>query len=134
MAATSSEQMRNWGGPALLSNGFRPFFLLGSLWAAVAMLLWLPMLTGTLGLPSRFAPVSWHAHEFFFGYLGAVLAGFLLTAVPNWTGRLPLVGWPLCALVAFWAAGGRVFCGVAGAGCDRDRPCLSGRAWRHDLA
>ena len=105
MANTSAEQMRAWAGPALFSFGFRPFFLFGAAWAVLAMLLWLPMLAGTLALPSRFDPVSWHAHAFLFGYLGAVLAGFLLTAVPNWTGRLPMVGWRLAALFALWVAG-----------------------------
>ncbi|MCP5081164.1 MAG: NnrS family protein [Alphaproteobacteria bacterium] len=105
MAATSSEQIRSWTGPAILSYGFRPFFLLGALWAAFAMVMWIFMLSGQFTLPTRFDPVSWHGHEFLFGYLSAVLAGFLLTAVPNWTGRLPLVGWPLGGLVALWAAG-----------------------------
>lgn len=105
MAQTSAEQMRAWQGPALFSFGFRPFFLFAALWAAFAMVLWILALSGALDLPTRFDPVSWHAHAFLFGYLGAVLAGFLLTAVPNWTGRLPLVGWPLAALFALWCAG-----------------------------
>jgi uncharacterized protein involved in response to NO len=105
MTQSSAEQMRAWAGPALFSYGFRPFFLFGAAWALVAMLIWLATLTGRLELPSRFDPVSWHAHEFLFGYLGAVLAGFLLTAVPNWTGRLPIVGWPLAALTLLWIAG-----------------------------
>lgn len=105
MAKTSAEQMRAWRGPTLFSFGFRPFFLFGAVWVALAMLLWLPALSGALTLPTRFDPVSWHAHEFLFGYLGAVLAGFLLTAVPNWTGRLPIVGWPLATLFALWGAG-----------------------------
>lgn len=105
MAMTSAEQIRAWKGPALFSFGFRPFFLFGTLWAVLAMLLWLPALSGAITLPTRFQPVSWHAHEFLFGYLGAVLAGFLLTAVPNWTGRLPMVGWRLAALFCLWAAG-----------------------------
>lgn len=103
--ATSAEKMRAWSGPAILGFGFRPFFLLGAIWAAVAMVLWVMMLTGLDVLPTAFDPVSWHAHEFLFGYLGAVLAGFLLTAVPNWTGRLPVVGWPLAGLVALWLVG-----------------------------
>ncbi len=105
MEKTSAEQMRAWQGPALFSFGFRPFFLFGAAWVALAMLLWLPALSGTITLPTRFDPVSWHAHEFLFGYLGAVLAGFLLTAVPNWTGRLPMVGWRLAALFTLWGAG-----------------------------
>lgn len=102
---TSARQMRSWDGPAILSYGFRPFFLFGAIWAALAMALWVLMLAGYAVLPTAFDPISWHAHEFLFGYLGAVLAGFLLTAVPNWTGRLPIVGWPLAGLVALWLAG-----------------------------
>jgi uncharacterized protein involved in response to NO len=102
---STAEQMRAWTGPAVLTYGFRPFFLGAAVWAALAMALWVPMLSGLLILPTAFDPVSWHAHEFLFGYLGAVVAGFLLTAVPNWTGRLPIVGWPLGALAALWVAG-----------------------------
>ncbi len=69
------------------------------------MVIWLGMLTGRLNLPTAFEPVDWHAHAFIIGYFGAVLSGFLLTAVPNWTGRLPVVGWRLGALAAIWAAG-----------------------------
>ena len=102
---TTAEQMRAWQGPALLTYGFRPFFLGAGFWAVLAMGLWLPMLSRHLVLPTVFDPVSWHAHAFLFGYLGAVIAGFLLTAVPNWTGRLPIVGWPLAGLFALWLAG-----------------------------
>ena len=102
---TSAERMRAWTGPAILSFGFRPFFLLAGLWAALAMAVWVAMLSGRTVLPTGFDPISWHAHEFLFGYLGAVMAGFLLTAVPNWTGSLPLVGWPLAGLVALWVLG-----------------------------
>lgn len=105
MSATSAEQMRVWRGPALLTYGFRPFFLLGALWAALAMALWVLSLSGIVTLPTTFDPVTWHAHAFLFGYLGAIIAGFLLTAVPNWTGRLPVVGWRLGALVALWIGG-----------------------------
>lgn len=103
--ASTAEQMRAWTGPALLTYGFRPFFLFAGLWAGLAMALWVPMLAGHLELPTAFDPVSWHAHELLFGYLGAVVAGFLLTAVPNWTGRLPIVGWPLAGLAGLWLAG-----------------------------
>lgn len=103
--ATTAEQMRAWDGPAVLTYGFRPFFFGAGLWALLSMGVWLSMLSGGLDLPTAFDPVSWHAHAFLFGYLGAVLAGFLLTAVPNWTGRLPIVGWPLGGLVALWLAG-----------------------------
>lgn len=96
---------RRWQGPAILSHGFRPFFLLAGVWAAVAMVLWIAMLSGAEPLPTAFDPLTWHAHEFVFGYLSAVIAGFVLTAVPNWTGRLPVVGWPLAGLVLLWVAG-----------------------------
>jgi uncharacterized protein involved in response to NO len=105
MTATTAERMRAWRGPAILTYGFRPFFFGAAVWAALSMVLWVPMLAGHLALPLAFDPVSWHAHEFLYGYLGAVVAGFLFTAVPNWTGRLPIVGWPLAALVVLWLAG-----------------------------
>jgi uncharacterized protein involved in response to NO len=91
--------------PAVLSYGFRPFFLLGSLQAGLALLFWLPLLYGELVTQSRFAPIDWHVHEMLFGYLPAVMTGFLLTAIPNWTGRLPVQGLPLLGLVLLWLAG-----------------------------
>lgn len=105
MTVQATETMRNWSGPALLSFGFRPFFLSAAIWAVAAMTLWIGMLTASFEIPIAFDPASWHAHEFLFGYLGAVLGGFLLTAIPNWTGRPPLVGWPLAGLWALWALG-----------------------------
>lgn len=102
---TSSEQRRAWTGPAILSFGFRPFFLMAAIWAASAMAIWVGMLTGRDILPTAFAPTAWHSHELLFGYLGAVVAGFFLTAVPNWTGSLPLVGWPLAGLASLWVVG-----------------------------
>lgn len=110
---TTTERMRAWTGPAILTFGFRPFFFGAAVWAALAMAFWVPMVSGNLMLPTAFDPVSWHAHEFLFGYLGAVIAGFLLTAVPNWTGRLPIIGWRLGMLAALWLAG-RVAVAVAG--------------------
>ncbi len=91
--------------PGFLSYGFRPFFLSAALWALISMALWIPMLRGWIALPTAFDTVSWHAHEGLFGYLGAVLAGFLLTAVPGWTGRKPLAGWPLLGLFGLWGLG-----------------------------
>jgi uncharacterized protein involved in response to NO len=111
---STAEQMRAWTGPAILTFGFRPFFFGSAVWAAFAMALWVPMLSGVVSLPTAFDPVSWHAHEFLFGYLGAVVAGFLLTAVPNWTGRLPIVGWPLGILALLWLAGRLVVAVSAG--------------------
>ena len=89
----------------LLSLGARPFFILAGLWAVLAIALWPPLLSGRLALPSGFAPVEWHAHELIFGYTGAAMAGFVLTAVANWTGRPPVSGGPLAVLVVAWLAG-----------------------------
>lgn len=101
----TAEQAAAWRGPALFSYGFRPFFLGGALWAAFSMVLWVGMLSNVVLLPTAFDPVSWHAHEFLFGYLSAAVAGFLLTAVPNWTGRPPIVGLRLGVLFGLWLAG-----------------------------
>ena len=98
-------RVRMAGSPPLLRGGFRPFFLLGPAWAIIALALWLMAASGRLILPSAFEPLIWHRHEMMFGFVGAVVAGFLLTAIPNWTGRLPIAGAPLAALVALWAVG-----------------------------
>ncbi|WP_208989479.1 NnrS family protein, partial [Pseudovibrio sp. POLY-S9] len=103
--STTMEQVRSWQGPVLFSYGFRPFFLASAVWAIVLMLLWIPLVSGHIELPIAFDPVSWHAHEFLFGYLSAVVAGFLLTAIPNWTGRMPIVGRPLIVLFSLWVIG-----------------------------
>ncbi|MBO6784661.1 MAG: NnrS family protein [Alphaproteobacteria bacterium] len=95
----------SWSGLALFSQGFRPFFLLAGIWAIVALIVWMHVFLGLTPSTSAFDPVAWHAHEMLFGYAAAVLAGFLLTAIPNWTGRLPLQGWPLIGLVALWLLG-----------------------------
>jgi uncharacterized protein involved in response to NO len=89
----------------VLSYGFRPFFLLGSLWAGLEVLAWLPALSGDMSIPTAFSARDWHVHELLYGYLPAVIAGFLLTAIPNWTGRLPLQGPPLAVLAMTWLAG-----------------------------
>lgn len=100
-----------WSSPglAVLSYGFRPFFLLGAITAALAVPVWLAWLEHGFALPGPFSGVRWHAHEMIFGYLAAVMAGFALTAVPNWTGRLPLSGLSLAGLVALWIVG-RIAC------------------------
>ncbi len=96
---------RAWRGAAILSRGFRLFFLAAGVWALVGMALWPLVFTGAIVLPTEFSAVDWHAHEMIFGYGAAVVAGFLLTAIPNWTGRLPVAGFPLAALALLWAAG-----------------------------
>lgn len=92
-------------GPALLSYGFRPFFLLAGLHALVAMGLWIGALGGAWSIGGSEGPIAWHAHEMLFGYGTAALAGFVLTAVPNWTGRLPVSGAPLAGLAGLWLVG-----------------------------
>jgi uncharacterized protein involved in response to NO len=96
---------RSYRGPAILSAGFRPFFLAATLWAAAAIPLWLAAHSGAIVVPSLLPPVVWHVHEMLFGFGGATVAGFLLTAIPNWTGRMPLQGGPLAMLVFLWASG-----------------------------
>jgi len=98
-------RLRAYRGPVLLSYGFRPFFLFGAIYAGLAVLAWLPLFSGELELSTAFSAVDWHVHEMLYGYLPAVVTGFLLTAIPNWTGRLPLQGTPLLVLVSVWVAG-----------------------------
>ena len=99
------QRRRDYAGPALFAYGFRPFFLAAGLWAAFGILLWLPQYMGVLTLPTYFGALDWHIHEMLYGYVAASVAGFLLTAIPNWTGRLPVSGWPLASLAALWLAG-----------------------------
>ncbi len=87
---------------ALLSYGFRPFFLAAALWAAVALAVWMAMLSLGLTLPSRLDPLAWHIHEMLFGFVPAAIAGFLLTAMANWTGRAPVSGARLGLLLGLW--------------------------------
>jgi uncharacterized protein involved in response to NO len=102
---TPIPRLRPYAGPALLSYGFRPFFLLGAIFAALAVLIWMPVFEGEVSVPTAFVPRDWHVHEMIFGYAAAVVTGFLLTAIPNWTGRLPLQGAPLVLLIVTWLAG-----------------------------
>jgi len=138
---------RDYAGPALFSYGFRPFFLAGAAWAALGVLLWLPQYFGEITLPTALAPLDWHIHEMLYGYVAAVIAGFLLTAIPNWTGRLPVCGTPLALLALLWLAGriavltsGRIGA-VAAAAIDISflvtlaavalREIIAGRNWRN---
>ncbi len=98
--------------PAFLAQGFRPFFLAAALWSAAALPLWILMLATGATMPSRFEPLAWHAHEMLFGFVMAAVAGFLLTAIPNWTQRLPVSGGPLALLAGLWLLG-RVACLVS---------------------
>lgn len=96
---------RTFQGWPLLAHSFRPFFLLAAIQAALSILVWLPAFYGEISLTSAFAPRDWHVHEMLYGFLPAVITGFLFTAIPNWTGRLPIQGTPLAALVIVWLAG-----------------------------
>jgi uncharacterized protein involved in response to NO len=91
-------------GVAVLALGFRPFFLAAGIAAILSVLVWLAMLTGHFPQPGYLAGPAWHAHEMLFGYLAAVVAGFLLTAVRNWSGMDTPTGSALAALVALWLA------------------------------
>ena len=87
-----------------LRGGFRPFFFGAAFWAVAALAFWMATFGGAVTFPSVFAPLAWHRHEMLFGFAGAAIAGFLLTAIPNWTGRLPIAGGPLAALFGLWLA------------------------------
>lgn len=89
---------------ALWDLGFRPFFLLASLFSVFSALLWIAQYSGLLAHAYLRGSV-WHAHEMLFGYTIAVIAGFLLTAVRNWTGQPTAKGVPLIALAALWVCG-----------------------------
>jgi uncharacterized protein involved in response to NO len=98
-------RLRDYRGPALLSYGFRPFFLLGAIYSGLAIVVWVLMVQGQVELTSVFVPRDWHVHEMLYGFVPAIVTGFHLTAIPNWTGRLPLQGLPLLVLVGTWFAG-----------------------------
>jgi uncharacterized protein involved in response to NO len=95
---------------ALFAYGFRPFFLLASLYAALAVPIWLLLMTGAITVPTGLAAMQWHGHEMVFGFALAGIAGFYLTAVPNWTGAPPVSGGRLAILVALWLAARVAMC------------------------
>lgn len=92
-------------GPAFFSYGFRPFFLGAALFAGVAVPAWILLLTGVGESEFFSAARQWHVHEMVFGFLPAVIIGFLLTAIPNWTDRTPIRGRQLRRLCTLWLAG-----------------------------
>jgi uncharacterized protein involved in response to NO len=91
--------------PVLFALGFRPFFLLSGLFAILSIALWVPTFVGWLPLNSYYGQIGWHSHEMIFGYTAAVIAGFLLTAVRNWTEMATPQGWSLAALTLIWCLG-----------------------------
>ena len=90
---------------ALFNYGFRPFFLLTGLYAVITMVIWQIILFTGVWPDSDLPPYLWHGHEMLFGFVGAAIAGFLLTAVPSWTGQRGFSGLPLIILVSIWIAG-----------------------------
>lgn len=141
MAQPRIVDVGRWSMPglAVLSYGFRPFFLLGSITAAVGIPVWLAMLVYGIEPSGPFTGLHWHVHEMIFGYLAAVMAGFALTAVPNWTGRLPLSGLPLAGLCALWIIGRIASSFVATAALALVLDCaflfaLAAAIWREILA
>lgn len=90
---------------ALFSDPFRPFFLLGAAWSALSLGLWLSAMHGSLGVPLPYGGIAWHAHEMVYGFGAAIVGGFLLTAVPSWTGQPKLLGHGLATTCALWLAG-----------------------------
>ncbi len=144
-ARDAGAKRRAYTGPALFSVGFRPFFLGATLFAGLAVLLWLGAFAHGAALGPQSDAMSWHAHEMIFGFIGAVVAGFLLTAVPNWTGRAPVMGMPLAMLFTLWL-GGRGMMLLSGTGTAGrifeslflvtlalaiGREVLAGRNWRN---
>jgi uncharacterized protein involved in response to NO len=92
-------------GPVVLALGFRPFFISAALSALILMLIWLGAWSGAYPLPAYYGAIGWHSHEMLFGYTVAIIAGFLLTAVRNWTGITPPTGRLLGLLFLLWLAG-----------------------------
>ena len=89
----------------LFALGFRPFFLLGGIFAVVLMVVWVPVFVGGATFNTYYGQIEWHSHEMIFGYTVAVVAGFLFTAVRNWTGKETPTGNLLAALAALWLVG-----------------------------
>lgn len=90
---------------AFLSAGFRPFFLFAGLYGVFPLAAWLWAYLGDGATPGDFAPSHWHGHEMIYGFVVAAVAGFLLTAVPNWTRSGAFAGMPLAVLAAVWLGG-----------------------------
>jgi uncharacterized protein involved in response to NO len=95
---------------ALFNLGFRPFFFGASIFAVISMIAWMLVYFSYVSINVEYISISqWHAHEMLYGYGMAVVAGFLLTAVKNWTGLPTVFGKPLMALFALWCAARMLF-------------------------
>src|SRR5574341_1501628 len=104
MTHTTSKRL-GYQGPAVFSYGFRPFFLGAAVFAGVAVPAWILTLAGVGDSEFLYPARDWHVHEMVFGFLPAVITGFLLTAIPNWTDRAPIRGHELMLLFTLWLAG-----------------------------
>jgi uncharacterized protein involved in response to NO len=104
MAEQASEGP-SYRGPAFFSYGFRPFFLGAALFAGVAIPIWILVLAEVGHSNFLYPARDWHVHEMVFGFLPAVITGFMLTAIPNWTDRPPIRGYELMLLFTLWLAG-----------------------------
>lgn len=102
--ASSAPALPPAAGFALFALGFRPFYLLAGAHAALAVPLWVLLYAGALPPVSPLAGSVWHAHEMIFGYAFAVIAGFLFTAVRNWTNRPTPSGGALALVCVLWLA------------------------------
>lgn len=135
-----TDEKRTCDGPAFWSYGFRPFFLGAALFAALAVPVWVLLLSAAPDTKLAQAGRAWHVHEMLFGFLPAVIAGFLLTALPNWTDRPPIRGRALALLCALWLAGRLVmsiqlFVPAVAAAVDASfLVALAAIAWRELLA
>ena len=101
ISVKEKEDLKQFAGTALFNLGFRPFFLGAAIYSITAMLLWWLQYSGIAML--QLTP-AWHAHEMIFGYTLAVIAGFLLTSVKNWTGLDTVTGFGLFLLFTMWIA------------------------------
>ena len=100
-----SSESSDYRGPAFFSYGFRPFFLGAALFAGVVIPVWILVFAGVGHSGFLYPARDWHVHEMVFGFLPAVITGFLLTAIPNWTDRPPIRGYELMLLFTLWLAG-----------------------------
>ena len=102
VAQDAADASASSSGMALFAHGFRPFFLLAGIWAVVPITVWAAALHG-VRVPEGVLPFNlWHAHEMAAGFIGAAMCGFLLTAIPNWTGRRGYAGAPLMLVVTLF--------------------------------
>ena len=101
------QKRRDYSGPVFFSGGFRPFFFGAGVFAIINIALWAAYVSGH-AISGLTLTATWHSHEMLFGFVAAAVTGFALTAIPNWTGRLPLRGFPLALLFLVWVLG-RIF-------------------------